>query len=253
MEKRDDEGKIEESDEDAIETFELNEELITNFELLSIRNTQIDPNEEEEVINSMLDFLISNNVVEEEEIVEGLLELLGNELNSMVKVDLVALCKDLKIAHSGNMQTLRKRILNFHEKDLGWETPDADFQFKPRVRNHFLNHPNEIDSNSTPFQIFSHFFNEEYVELFAAELTRIIKVYPRRGLESIKVDKYLVYGYLCLVLETSWYNLGDLKIYHDLENTLFSTCGIPQNIFLQLTTALWHLSVMNFLVNWSNI
>ena len=29
MEKRDDEGKMEESDEDAIETFELNEELIT--------------------------------------------------------------------------------------------------------------------------------------------------------------------------------------------------------------------------------
>lgn len=77
--------------------------------------------------------------------------------------------------------------------------------------------------------------------MFGNDLIETIEVYPRRLIEELKVDKYLVYGYFALVLETSFSQCKQLTGYHS-NNIFFKASGICQNVFLKMTTALWHIS-----------
>ena len=50
-------------------------------------------------------------------------------------------------------------------------------------------------------EIFSKFFSESEVSLLVEELTRISKP---KGISDLLVDKYLVYGFFALIIETSF-------------------------------------------------
>ena len=159
----------------------------------------------------------------------------------MNKNELSNLCKSLGLAYTGTKATLKNRILNHHAQELDFEAPPNNFQFKTRDLNPQINCPIDIPKNSTAFEIFSKFFDEKYITLFANDINETMKVYPRREIEKLTVDKYLVYGYFALILETSFSQCKNLNEYHSV-NLFFKFTGISQNVFLKMNTALWHIS-----------
>ena len=89
--------------EDLIESFPFREDysLVGEINLLHLSNER--NFDEEALCNSFGSMFIQHhNPTEDEEIIEGLMNIYEEELNEMNKTDLTALCSELKIAKSNN-------------------------------------------------------------------------------------------------------------------------------------------------------
>ena len=123
---------------EEIETFPLSDTFLDKFYLLHLSNEN--NQNYQEIVDSFSDMLSIEDIItednkpEHQQIIEDLLELLDKDLVQMTKAELSDLCKSLGLAYSGNKATLKNRILNYHAKELEFESPPDDFQFKPRNR-----------------------------------------------------------------------------------------------------------------------
>ena len=166
--------------------------------------------------------------------------ILEEDIKELSKAELSQICKDLGIASTGSISTLKGRILQYRRKELEWEPLQNNFQFKQRNRIYAEHGPKGIAKEATPLEIFSKFFSESQVSLLAEELSRISKP---KGTSDLLIDKYLVYGFFALIIETSFNQSKKLINYHGTNNNaFFNSSGITQNAWRTLVSCLWKLS-----------
>ena len=149
--KQEEQNLEEDKQDDLIELFEEATNIDEPYSVFHLSNTEISKSEIDNLLNDIQNMNISKepsslnlmnemfsffreSLEERKEMIEDLVEILEQELNEMDKSELIQLCKELNLPYSGNMSILKERIINYHKKDLEWDPPEDNFQFKSREK-----------------------------------------------------------------------------------------------------------------------
>jgi hypothetical protein len=174
--------------------------------------------------------------------IEKKMEQKVEELTNLTKIQLVDLCKELKLSFSGKKEMIIERIIYYYRSKDEWKDVPNNFSFLPLYENSIPVGPRNMDRTKSPFQIFNILFPEQLVKDLAEELSIVILLNPRREQEKeLVVEPYLIYGFFALILETTFNHTKNLRDYHEY-NLFFKEMNFSQNKWLKLVASLYHIS-----------